>query len=181
MPRIGWREHGAGILNIWWVHPWFPGRFLPQSIDSWRLPSPHQVVLTVPRRMAFLADASYLLSGGMGALGLVTAQALAEEGAKSLLLMSRSCEGQCLSLWLNWEVYWIYVTNQRWDIELEHILKPCVERGRRSVRTIENLCRCVYKNDGYSKQDSLPAAETGKTTYVYSVRNVYRNTGYVYI
>ena len=58
----------------------------------------HQVVLTVPRRMALSADASYLLSGGMGALGLVTAQALAEEGAKSLLLMSRSCEGQCLSL-----------------------------------------------------------------------------------
>ncbi|CAL1148755.1 unnamed protein product [Cladocopium goreaui] len=49
-----------------------------------------KVVLTVPRRMALLADASYLLSGGMGALGLVTAQALAEEGAKSLLLMSRS-------------------------------------------------------------------------------------------
>ena len=48
-----------------------------------------QVVLTVPRRMTLSPDASYLLSGGMGALGLVTAQALAEEGAKSLLLMSR--------------------------------------------------------------------------------------------
>ena len=53
----------------------------------------HQVGLTVPRRMALPADASYLLSGGMGALGLVTAQALAEEGAKSLLLMSRSWGG----------------------------------------------------------------------------------------
>ncbi|CAK9054944.1 unnamed protein product [Durusdinium trenchii] len=40
--------------------------------------------------MGVSADASYVLSGGMGALGLVTAQALAEEGAKSLLLMSRS-------------------------------------------------------------------------------------------
>ncbi|CAK9055131.1 unnamed protein product [Durusdinium trenchii] len=49
-----------------------------------------KVVLTVPRRMGVSADASYVLSGGMGALGLVTAQALAEEGAKSLLLMSRS-------------------------------------------------------------------------------------------
>lgn len=39
--------------------------------------------------MGVSADASYVLSGGMGALGLVTAQALAEEGAKSLLLMSR--------------------------------------------------------------------------------------------
>ena len=39
--------------------------------------------------MTLSPDASYLLSGGMGALGLVTAQALAEEGAKSLLLMSR--------------------------------------------------------------------------------------------
>lgn len=40
--------------------------------------------------MTLSPDASYLLSGGMGALGLVTAQALAEEGAKSLLLMSRT-------------------------------------------------------------------------------------------
>jgi len=39
--------------------------------------------------MTLSPDASYLMSGGMGALGLVTAQALAEEGAKSLLLMSR--------------------------------------------------------------------------------------------
>ena len=43
----------------------------------------------MPKHMAVSAEASYVLSGGMGALGLVTAQALAEEGAKSLLLMSR--------------------------------------------------------------------------------------------
>ena len=49
-----------------------------------------KVVLTVPGRMKLSPDASYVLSGGMGALGLVTAQALAEEGAKSLLLLSRS-------------------------------------------------------------------------------------------
>ncbi|CAJ1416737.1 unnamed protein product [Effrenium voratum] len=48
-----------------------------------------KVVLTLPRRMA-LESSSVVLSGGMGALGLVTAQALAEEGAKSLLLISRS-------------------------------------------------------------------------------------------
>ena len=49
-----------------------------------------KVVLKVPPRMKLSPEASYVLSGGMGALGLITAQALAEEGAKSLLLLSRS-------------------------------------------------------------------------------------------
>ena len=49
-----------------------------------------KVVLKVPHRMKLSPEASYVLSGGMGALGLITAQALAEEGAKSLLLLSRS-------------------------------------------------------------------------------------------
>ena len=40
--------------------------------------------------MKLSPEASYVLSGGMGALGLITAQALAEEGARSLLLLSRS-------------------------------------------------------------------------------------------
>lgn len=44
----------------------------------------------MPRRMGLVKEACYVLSGGMGALGLVTAQALCEEGAKQLLLMSRS-------------------------------------------------------------------------------------------
>ena len=49
-----------------------------------------KVVLKMPHRMKLSPEASYVLSGGMGALGLITAQALAEEGAKSLLLLSRS-------------------------------------------------------------------------------------------
>ena len=34
-------------------------------------------------------DGSYVLSGGVGALGLVTAEMMAQEGAKSLVLLSR--------------------------------------------------------------------------------------------
>ncbi|CAE7874991.1 eryA [Symbiodinium necroappetens] len=53
-----------------------------------------KVVLTVPHRMKLWPEASYLLSGGLGALGLTTAKAMAEEGAKSFLLFSRSgCPG----------------------------------------------------------------------------------------
>lgn len=47
----------------------------------------------------------------MGALGLVTAQALAEEGAKSLLLMSRRGDkqlegGKGVFVWNVWTSYW---------------------------------------------------------------------------
>lgn len=49
-----------------------------------------KVILTVPPRMGLAREASYMLSGGMGALGIVTAQAMVEEGARSLMLLSRS-------------------------------------------------------------------------------------------
>ncbi|CAK0879996.1 unnamed protein product [Prorocentrum cordatum] len=49
-----------------------------------------KVVLTAPPRMGLKPAAGYVLSGGMGALGVVTAQAMAEEGAKCMVLLSRS-------------------------------------------------------------------------------------------
>jgi len=49
-----------------------------------------KVVISDPSRMMCQSQSTILLSGGMGALGVVTAQFLAEEGAKSLCLLSRS-------------------------------------------------------------------------------------------
>ncbi|CAK9056190.1 Phenolphthiocerol/phthiocerol polyketide synthase subunit C ((Phenol)carboxyphthiodiolenone synthase subunit C) (Beta-ketoacyl-acyl-carrier-protein synthase I) (Phthiocerol synthesis polyketide synthase type I PpsC) [Durusdinium trenchii] len=49
-----------------------------------------KVVISQPSTMDLKADAHYVLSGGMGALGMVTAQYLLEEGAKSMSLLSRS-------------------------------------------------------------------------------------------
>ena len=40
--------------------------------------------------MGLVPDGRYVLSGGLGALGLVTAKMLAEEGAKSVVLLSRT-------------------------------------------------------------------------------------------
>ncbi|CAE7693525.1 ppsC [Symbiodinium sp. CCMP2592] len=48
-----------------------------------------KVVLTQPSRMGCHADGTYFLSGGLGALGLVTSEMMAEEGAKSMVLLSR--------------------------------------------------------------------------------------------
>ena len=60
-----------------------------------------KVIVTVPSRMGLRADATYLLTGGMGALGLVTAQALVEEGAKHVLILSRSghASDDCMTQW----------------------------------------------------------------------------------
>jgi len=49
-----------------------------------------KVVISEPSRMGCRPDSTALLSGGMGALGVVTAQFLAEEGCKSLCLLSRA-------------------------------------------------------------------------------------------
>lgn len=40
-------------------------------------------------RLSWRADASYLLTGGLGGVGLAVARAMAEEGARRLILMSR--------------------------------------------------------------------------------------------
>jgi NAD(P)-dependent dehydrogenase (short-subunit alcohol dehydrogenase family) len=49
-----------------------------------------KVVITDDSRLKCRADAMPLLSGGTGALGIVTTQFLVEEGAKSVCLLSRS-------------------------------------------------------------------------------------------
>jgi len=49
-----------------------------------------KVVISEPSRALCTPDAMPVLSGGMGALGLVTAQFVVEEGAKSVCLLSRS-------------------------------------------------------------------------------------------
>jgi acyl transferase domain-containing protein/NADPH:quinone reductase-like Zn-dependent oxidoreductase/NAD(P)-dependent dehydrogenase (short-subunit alcohol dehydrogenase family)/acyl carrier protein len=49
-----------------------------------------KVVISIPSRMDLKPDATYVLSGGMGAIGLLTARTLIEEGAKNVVLLSRS-------------------------------------------------------------------------------------------
>eukprot|EP00931_Biecheleriopsis_adriatica_P047752 TRINITY_DN27548_c0_g2_i1.p1 TRINITY_DN27548_c0_g2~~TRINITY_DN27548_c0_g2_i1.p1 ORF type:complete len:4734 (-),score=1179.49 TRINITY_DN27548_c0_g2_i1:215-14152(-) len=49
-----------------------------------------KVVISAPSRLLCKPDAMPLLSGGLGALGVVTAQFLVEEGAKTLCLLSRN-------------------------------------------------------------------------------------------
>lgn len=49
-----------------------------------------KVVLTAPRRTAIRSDGTYWVTGGLGALGLRTARWLAESGASTVVLTSRS-------------------------------------------------------------------------------------------
>ena len=71
-----------------------------------------KVVLTVPHRMKLLPEASYVLSGGLGALGLTTAKAMAEEGAKTFILFSRSgCPGPEL------EQHWAWLQQSSLEVQ----------------------------------------------------------------
>ena len=75
-----------------------------------------KVVLTQPSRMECSEEGSYVLSGGVGALGLVTTKMLAEEGAKSVVLLSRrGVVGDDLkSMW-----------DKLQDFDIELLVKPC--------------------------------------------------------
>ncbi|MDM0053601.1 type I polyketide synthase [Variovorax sp. J22R115] len=50
-------------------------------------------VEVAPRPVAFRADASYLITGGLGGLGLLTARWMAKHGARTLVLAGRSVGG----------------------------------------------------------------------------------------
>eukprot|EP01052_Picozoa_sp_SAG31_P007897 SAG31_NODE_386_length_16407_cov_24.639686_2_plen_2943_part_00 len=49
-----------------------------------------KVVMTVPSSMNLSSDVAYIITGGMGALGLSVARRMVEEGACNLVLLSRS-------------------------------------------------------------------------------------------
>ena len=76
----------------------------------------NEVVLAQPSRMECQEDGSYILSGGVGALGLVTTRMMAEEGAKSVVLLSRrGVVGEDLkAMW-----------DQLQDFDIELLVKPC--------------------------------------------------------
>ncbi len=57
------------------------GQRLVPRLERSRLPAAHPI--------RFQADASYLITGGLGGLGLKTAQWMARQGAKNLVLVSR--------------------------------------------------------------------------------------------
>merc|ERR1719506_2337899 len=77
-----------------------------------------EVVVTVPSRLGLRADATYLLTGGMGARGLVMAQALVEEGAKHVLLLSRSgrASADCMAQWEWLEASRAHVVSAKCDL-----------------------------------------------------------------
>ena len=62
-------------------------RFMAQAKHSGK------IVLMPPSRSAINPDASYLITGGLGGLGLRVAKSLANEGARHLVLMGRSAPG----------------------------------------------------------------------------------------
>ena len=64
----------------------------------------------------------------------------------------------------------------KWEVDLIYLNQPKVGyRTWTHVETMcgkspwecESLCRCVFQNGGYTKQDSSSAPETGQTTYLY--------------
>ena len=59
-------------------------RFMAQAKHSGK------IVLTPPSRSTIDPDASYLITGGLGGLGLAVAKSLAADGARFLVLMGRS-------------------------------------------------------------------------------------------
>jgi len=77
-----------------------------------------KVVLSVPFRMGLKADAAYVLSGGMGALGIMTAHAMAEEGAENLVLLSRSGKpaGEVLGSWEWLQASGLQVVSRKCDV-----------------------------------------------------------------
>eukprot|EP00435_Cladocopium_sp_Y103_P074523 s357_g49.t1 len=95
-----------------------------------------KVVISQPSKMCRVAG-THILSGGTGALGIVTAQFLAEEGAKSICLLSRGgkAPAEVQGRWEWLQASALEVTVKRGDVSEEAAVKafakdfakgPCV-------------------------------------------------------
>ncbi len=61
-------------------------RYVPRLISS----SHHKLVGTTQKPLSFRSDATYLITGGLGGLGLLVARWMVDKGAKHLILVTRS-------------------------------------------------------------------------------------------
>ena len=91
-----------------------------------------KAVLTQPSSVARAPDGCDLLSGGMGALGLVTTQMMAEEGAKSMVLMSRRG-----AVGPNLQAQWEHL--QTFSVDLQ--IKACDVANMESVQVMVRALR----------------------------------------
>ncbi|MFN8494509.1 MAG: SDR family NAD(P)-dependent oxidoreductase [Caldilineaceae bacterium] len=83
-------------------HTTFP---LARVVDAFRYMQQARhigkIVVTQPRPVALHADATYLITGGLGGLGLLTARYLIEQGARRLILLGRSQPSRALQVQLD--------------------------------------------------------------------------------
>ncbi len=92
-----------------------------------------KVVMTLPpvlpQQPVVRPDGTYLITGGLGALGRLTAQWLAEQGAKSLLLVGRKAPSAIAQAWINdLKAHGVTVTTAQVDITEPGAIAPLLER-----------------------------------------------------
>ena len=121
---------------------------LTSAIDLVRSDNtPKNVVLTVDApvsRAAYLATGAIIITGGLGGLGLVTADALVESGAKCLVLVSRSGAIKYADQGLNERLTALRSTGvtislEKCDVSNETQVSELLERTRRLHGSIHGI------------------------------------------
>jgi len=121
---------------------------LSSAIDFVRSDNtPKNVVLTVDAsvsRAAYLATGAIIITGGLGGLGLVTADALVESGAKCLVLVSRSGAIKYADQGLNERLTALRSTGvtislEKCDVSNETQVSELLERTRRLYGSIHGI------------------------------------------
>ncbi|MFQ3617772.1 MAG: aminotransferase class I/II-fold pyridoxal phosphate-dependent enzyme [Cyanobacteriota bacterium] len=92
-----------------------------------------KVVMTLPsvlpHQPMVRPDGTYLITGGLGALGQLTAQWLADQGAKSLLLVGRKAPSAIAQAWINdLESHGVTVTTAQVDVAEPGAIAPLLEQ-----------------------------------------------------
>jgi 8-amino-7-oxononanoate synthase len=92
-----------------------------------------KVVMTLPpvlpQQPVVRPDGTYLITGGLGALGQLTALWLAEQGAKSLLLLGRKPPSAIAQTWISdLEAHGVTVTTAQVDVAEPEAIAPLLEQ-----------------------------------------------------
>jgi myxalamid-type polyketide synthase MxaB len=100
-----------------------------------------KVVMTLPpvlpQQPAVRPDGTYLITGGLGALGQLTAQWLVEQGAKSLLLVGRKAPSAIAQAWIDdLKAQGVTVIPAQADVAEPGAIAPLLERCPQPLRGV---------------------------------------------
>ena len=141
-------------------------------------PAPKATSGSTPKRLPLRGDASYLVTGGFGALGLETARWMAQEGARKLILIGRREPSPAANTMLDeWARHGVKIAIEKCDVADEAQLTGLFNRIAESMPPLRGIIHAAgVLDDGVLLQQTWPRFESVMAPKVQGAWNLHRLT-----